>query len=100
MAAPSSQVGLQSPGARPPSAPSETRPLRQSAAMTLHRRTCLALVLLLCIACVPARSAALDDRFQQAVNYIFTGRPDPVDGPQILDRKSCVVLVPEPKFNR
>jgi hypothetical protein len=46
------------------------------------------------------RSAALDDRFQQAVNYIFTGRPDPVDGPQILDRKSCVVLVPEPKFNR
>ena len=68
--------------------------------MMLHQRRCLALVLLLCIACAPGRSAALDDRFQQAVNYIFTGRPDPVDGPQILDRKSCVVLVPEPKFNR
>jgi hypothetical protein len=68
--------------------------------MMLHRRRCLALVLLLCIACAPGRSAALDDRFQQAVDYVFTGRPDPVDGPQIVDRKSCVVLVPEPKFNR
>ena len=42
--------------------------------MMLHRRRCLALVLLLCIACAPGRSAALDDRFQQAVDYVFTGR--------------------------
>lgn len=31
---------------------------------------------------------------------MFTGRTDPPDGPEIIDRKSCVVVVPEPKFNR
>jgi hypothetical protein len=41
-----------------------------------------------------------EDRFQQAVNYVFTGRTDPANGPQIVDRKECVVVVPEPKFNR
>ncbi len=95
----SRQVGLRTEGARAPSAPSETRALRQSAAIAAHLRTLVA-VSLLCIACVPGRGAATDDRFQQAVDYVFTGRTDPVDGPQIVDRKSCVVVVPEPKFNR
>ena len=45
-------------------------------------------------------AAGPDDRFQQAVNYVFTGKLDPPNGPEIVDRKSCVVLVPEPKFNR
>ncbi len=45
-------------------------------------------------------AAAADDVFQQAVNYVFTGRIDPKDGPEIADRKSCIVVVPEPKFNR
>jgi hypothetical protein len=45
-------------------------------------------------------AVAAEDRFQQAVNYIFTGRVDPVNGPEIVDRQSCLVVVPEPKFNR
>ena len=36
-----------------------------------------------------------DDVFQQAVNYVFTGKIDPGAGPEIVDRKSCVVVVPE-----
>jgi len=40
------------------------------------------------------------DVFQQAINYVFAGSIDPTDGPEIMDRKACVVLVPEPKFNR
>ena len=39
-----------------------------------------------------------DDVFEQAVNYVFTGRIDPQAGPEIVDRKSCVVVVPVPKF--
>jgi hypothetical protein len=48
----------------------------------------------------PSRAVAIEDRFQQAVNYVFTGRIDPANGPEIVDPKACVVLVPEPKFNR
>ena len=43
---------------------------------------------------------AVEDRFQEAVNYVFTGKVDPPNAPEIVERKSCVVLVPEPKFNR
>ena len=56
----------------------------------------------ICFCC--SRSGTSGDRygdlFQQAVNYVFTGRLDPSDGPQIVDRDSCIVVVPEPKFNR
>lgn len=48
----------------------------------------------------PARAAEEDDVLQQAVNYVFTGRVDPQDGPEIVDRKSCVVVVPDHKFKR
>ena len=47
-----------------------------------------------------ARAAAEDDALQQAVNYVFTGRIDPQDGPEIVDRKSCIVVVPDPKYKR
>ena len=47
-----------------------------------------------------APALAAEDLFQQAVNYLFTGRVDPQDGPEIVDRKSCVVVVPDPKFKR
>lgn len=49
---------------------------------------------------IQTSAAAENDVFQQAVNYVFTGRIDPQDGPEIVDRKSCVVLVSEPKFKR
>jgi hypothetical protein len=44
------------------------------------------------------RAVPEDDVFQQAVNYVFTGRIDPQAGPEIIDRKSCVVVVPVSKF--
>jgi hypothetical protein len=47
-----------------------------------------------------AGAAAEDDVLQQAVNYVFTGSTQPQDGPEIVDRKSCVVVLPEPKFKR
>ena len=68
--------------------------------MILRRQMCVVLLSLLCIACASGHGAATDDRLQQAINYVFTGRTDAFEGPQIIDRKSCVVLVPEPKFNR
>ena len=40
------------------------------------------------------------DVFQQAINYVFTGKIDPQDGPEIVDRKSCVIVLRDPKFNR
>jgi len=46
----------------------------------------------------PAWSEA--DVFQQAVNYVFAGSIDPPDGPEILDRQSCVIVLRDPKFNR
>jgi hypothetical protein len=46
------------------------------------------------------RAMSEDDVFQQAVNYIFTGRIDPKDGPEIVDPKACIVVLPEPDLNR
>ena len=46
----------------------------------------------------PALSEA--DVFQQAVNYVFSGNINPQDAPEIVDRKSCVVVLRDPKFNR
>jgi hypothetical protein len=40
------------------------------------------------------------DVFQQAVNYVFTGNAGPQNGPEIVDRKSCVVVLRDPKYNR
>jgi hypothetical protein len=65
-------------------------------------KAALALVLasLLWTVVVQSRAAAAEDRFQHAVNYVFTGKVDPPNGPEIVDRNSCIILVPEPKFNR
>jgi hypothetical protein len=46
------------------------------------------------------RALAADDVFQQAVNYVFTGRIDPPDAPEIVDRNACIVVVPDMKFKR
>jgi hypothetical protein len=63
------------------------------------RSACLAIAAALAIAST-AQAEQPDRLFVQAVNYIFTGRIDPPDGPAITDAKSCIVVVPEPKFNR
>jgi hypothetical protein len=63
---------------------------------------CLAVAAVSLLWTVPLqdRAVAEDDVFQQAVNYVFTGRVDPRDGPEIVDRNACVVVVPDPKFKR
>jgi hypothetical protein len=38
--------------------------------------------------------------FQQALNYVFTGKVDPQNGPEIEDKKSCVILLRDANFNR
>jgi hypothetical protein len=60
----------------------------------------VAVVSFLWAAPLQTRAVAGADLLQQAINYVFTGSTDPTDSPEIVDRKSCVVLVPEPKFNR
>jgi hypothetical protein len=62
-------------------------------------RRCLAggVVGFLWIVPLQIRALTEDDPLQKAVNYLFTGRNDPQDAPEILDRKSCVVVVPDPK---
>jgi hypothetical protein len=45
-------------------------------------------------------AATETDLFQEAVNYVFTGTTDPLDGPEIVDRKSCIVLMHDPKYKR
>ena len=45
-------------------------------------------------------AAAEDDLLQKAINYVFTGEVDPKDAPEIVDRKSCAVVVPDPKEKR
>ena len=62
-------------------------------------RHCLAggIVVFLWITPPQIRALAGDDLLQKAVNYLFTGRNNPQDAPEILDRKSCVVVVPDPK---
>ena len=54
-------------------------------------------VVFLWIVLTQIHALAEDDSLQQAVNYLFTGRNDPQDAPEILDRKSCVVVVPDSK---
>jgi hypothetical protein len=62
-------------------------------------RRCFAggVVVFLWIVPLQIRALAESDPLQKAVNYLFTGRNDPQDAPEILDRKSCVVVVPLPK---
>lgn len=48
----------------------------------------------------PVRASAEADRFQQAINYVFTGQIDPQSAPDIVDRAACVVVVRDTKYNR
>ena len=65
-------------------------------------RRCLARGIVVFLWIVPLQIWALaeDDPLQKAVNYLFTGRNDPQDAPEILDRKSCMVVVSDPKFKQ
>ena len=50
--------------------------------------------------CLRTPALAEADVFQKAVNYVFTGEVDPPESPEIVDRKSCVVVMRDPKFKR
>jgi len=63
------------------------------------RTACLAIAAVFAVAAT-AQAEEPDRLFLQAVNYIFTGRIDPPDAPEITDAKSCIVVIAEPKFNR
>jgi hypothetical protein len=46
------------------------------------------------IVAVQNNTMAADDAFQRAISYVFTGKIDPKDGPEIVDRESCIVVDP------
>jgi hypothetical protein len=71
----------------------------ERAARNGRARRCLAggVVAFLWIIPLQIRARAEDDPLQKAVNYLFTGRSNPQDAPEILDRKSCLVVVQDPK---
>src|SRR3954463_14879490 len=56
-----------------------------SAAMTIRFVPVSVLAALFLTVNAPSWAVAVEDRFQQAVNYVFTGRVDPANGPQIVD---------------
>jgi hypothetical protein len=41
-----------------------------------------------------------NDLLQQALNYVFTGTISSEESPEIVDRKSCIVVVPDNRFPR
>ena len=73
--------------------------MEERAAKNDRIRRCLAGGVVVFLWIVPLQIRALSEDFplQKAVNYLCTGRNDPQDAPEILDRKSCVVVVPLPK---
>jgi hypothetical protein len=52
------------------------------------------------LASLQTRAQGETDLFQQAVNYIFTGRVDPQNAPEIVDRKSCIIVLRDPNFDQ
>lgn len=41
-----------------------------------------------------------DEVLLQAINYVFTGRIDPENGPEMVERNGCVVAIADPRSNR
>ena len=64
--------------------------------------TILAAAIVLVLGMVPlqVRSAEEDGLLQRAINYVLTGTTDPKEGPEIVDEKSCVVVMRDPRYPR
>jgi hypothetical protein len=60
----------------------------------------VAAAVLLFVAAPPMAATAEDDLLQKAVNYVLTGTVDPPNQPEISDRKSCAVVMPDPRTKR
>jgi len=67
---------------------------------TFRRRSAVAAASLAGLVFLQTPALSEADVFQQAVNYVFTGNIEPTDAPDIVDLKSCVVVLRDPKFNR
>lgn len=65
-------------------------------------RTFLSVIIITVLWTVPLRNRAIAeaDLFQVAINYVFTGKTDPQEAPEIVDRKSCIIVMRDPKFKR
>lgn len=64
-------------------------------------RTNWSIAALVAVMCSAAPTAhAQDATLQQAVNYIFAGRVDPAEAPEIADATACIVVVPDKRNNR
>jgi hypothetical protein len=59
-----------------------------------------AVVSVFCIAFLQTPALSETSVFQQALNYVFTGKVDPQNGPEIVDQNSCVILLHDQKYNR
>ena len=64
------------------------------------RLTVAAAASLLWTASVQAPASAESDVLVQAINYVFTGELAPKVALEITDLKSCVVVLPDPKWKR
>jgi hypothetical protein len=80
--------------------PSDPTTVPRQGRTLLGRFSVVAAAAFLWLAFPQISAAAEDDVLQQAINYVFTGAIDPKDAPEITDRKSCVVVVPDPKWKR
>ena len=65
-----------------------------------HITAAVAAAVVALLTMIAPRALAEDDILQKAINYVFTGKIDPANGPEIVNRKSCIVLVPDPRNNR
>jgi hypothetical protein len=65
-----------------------------------HRARCLAVAAAVAIAGAQIAAEEPDQVFVQAVSYLFTGSINPSIAPEVVDTKSCIIVVAEPKFNR
>jgi hypothetical protein len=75
-------------------------PANESGRKFRRRSAVASLFGIVCLVSLQTPALSEADVFQQAVNYVFTGSIDPQDGPEIVDRKSCVIVLRDPKFNR
>jgi hypothetical protein len=67
---------------------------------TVGRSLAAAVLSGFCVALLAPPAPAETSVFQQALNYVFTGQIDPQNGPEIVDQKSCVIVLRDPKYDR
>jgi len=83
--------------------PATRNPLKTMATSLLrrpHAGFALAIAMVSLAVLLHCSAVAQADLFQEAINYVFTGKTDPPDAPVIVDRTSCIVVMHDPKYPR